>query len=61
MTNSERNTSPRNNQPKIVVHWEHTQEIMPAFIRLMTVLLRERIGNGKKTRRESNRPNYQVL
>jgi len=61
MANSKLNKSQRGSKIKVSAHWQHTQEISPAFIRLMTVLLRERIGNGEKTRRESNRPNRSVL
>jgi hypothetical protein len=51
--------SQRDSQIEVVTSWQHTEEVPPAFKRLMMLLLRERIGNGEKaTERESNRPNY---
>ncbi len=60
MASSERKRSHSNGLPKVVAHWKHTNVVSPAFIRLMTMLLQERIGNGEK-RRESNRPDNSVL
>jgi hypothetical protein len=54
------NKSRSDSQIEVTVNWHHTQEISPAFIRLMTILLRERIGNAEKTKRELSRPDNQV-
>jgi len=54
--------SERDSRITVNANWQRTEKMSPAFKRLMMLLLRERIENGKKTtERESTRRDYQVL
>lgn len=55
-----RNKGQNRSQLTVVARWQRSEEISPAFRRLMMVLLRERTENGEKTTRESTRPDYQM-
>jgi len=52
--------SQKDSQCKVITNWQHTQEVSPAFKRLMMLLLQERNGNGEQRRREDNRPDNQM-
>jgi len=55
------NKSLKHSQIEVVTQWQHMKEISPAFWHLMTLLLRERIENGKRTGTESAGPDHQML
>jgi len=53
--------SERDARVTVNTDWQHTEEMSPAFTRLMTILLRERIENGERTGAEPTGPDYPML
>jgi len=51
MVSSKWNISQRDSQIKVVTHWDYTEEVPPAFKRLMMLLLKPRVEepDGKPT------------
>ena len=52
-----RSKSQRNSQIKVVTSWQHTEEVPPAFKRLMALLLQPRENQPKETGRGEGESN----
>ncbi len=44
------------NDVRVKVDWQYTQEVSPAFKRLMMILLQERVENGEKANKREPGP-----
>jgi hypothetical protein len=51
---SKRKKSQRNRQTRMLTRWQHSEEVSPAFGRLMTLLLKRKSHSNNKALLEDN-------